>query len=86
MYSTSEYELSDLWFFSDDDDDGDASSPSDDEMSSWHAYPLSLVTKKESSFGYERSHKSLNSYSLVEYDKIYPNTNSCKTLQEESLW
>ena len=25
---------------------------------------------------YERSHKSLNSYSLVEYNKIYPNTNS----------
>ena len=36
--------------------------------------------------GYERSHKSLNSYSLVEYNKIYPNTNSWKTLQEESLW
>ena len=35
---------------------------------------------------YERSHKSLNSYSLVEYNKIYPNTNSWKTLQEESLW
>ena len=25
---------------------------------------------------YERSHKTLNSYSLVEYNKIYPNTNS----------
>ena len=35
---------------------------------------------------YERSHKSLNSYSLVEYNKIYPNTNSSKTLQEEILW
>ena len=35
---------------------------------------------------YERSHKSLNSYSLVEYNKIYPNTNFWKTLQEESLW
>ena len=35
---------------------------------------------------YERSHKSLNSYSLVEYNKIYPNTNSWKILQEESLW
>ena len=35
---------------------------------------------------YERSHKSLNSYSLVEYNNIYPNTNSWKTLQEESLW
>ena len=35
---------------------------------------------------YERSHKSLNSYSLVEYNKIYPNTNSWKTLQEEISW
>ena len=35
---------------------------------------------------YERSHKSLNSYSLVEYNKIFPNTNSWKTLQEESSW
>ena len=35
---------------------------------------------------YERSHKSLNSYSLVEYNKIYPNKNSWKTLQEKSLW
>ena len=34
---------------------------------------------------YERSHKSLNSYSLVEYNKIYHDTNSWKTLQEESL-
>ena len=35
---------------------------------------------------YERSHKSLNSYSPIEYNKIYPNTNSWKTLQEGSLW
>ena len=35
---------------------------------------------------YERSHKSFNLYSLVEYNKIYPNTNSWKILQEESLW
>ena len=35
---------------------------------------------------YERSHKSLNSYSLVDYNKIYPNRNSWKFLQEESLW
>ena len=35
---------------------------------------------------YERSHKSLNSYSLDEYNKIYPNTNSWKTLEEASLW
>ena len=32
-----------------DDDDGDASSI--DEMSTWHSYPLSLVTKKGSGFG-----------------------------------
>ena len=35
---------------------------------------------------YERTHKSLNSYSLVKYNKIYSNTNSWKTLQVESLW
>ena len=34
-----------------DDDDGDASST--DEMFTWHSYPLSLVTKMGSSFGYE---------------------------------
>ena len=37
---------------SEDDDDGDASSSSTDEMSTWHSYPLSLVTKRGSSFGY----------------------------------
>ena len=41
---------------SDDADDGNANSPSDDEMPTWHSYPLSLVTKKGSSFGYENSH------------------------------
>ena len=41
---------------SNDEDDGDASSPSDDEMSTWHSYPLSLVTKRGSSFGYESSY------------------------------
>ena len=35
---------------------------------------------------YERSHKSLNLYSLAEYNKIYLNTNSWKTLQEKSSW
>ena len=30
---------------SDDEDDGNASSPSDEKMSTWHSYPLSLVTK-----------------------------------------
>ena len=41
---------------------------------------------KTNKWTYERSHKSLNSYLLVEYNKIYPNTNSWKTLKEESLW
>ena len=36
------------------DDVGDASSTN--EMSTWHFYPLSLVTKRGSSFGYESSH------------------------------
>ena len=40
----------------DDEDDDDASSPNDDEMSTWHSYPLSLMTKRGSSFGYESSH------------------------------
>ena len=34
----------------DDDEDEDASSPSVDKMSTWYTYPLSLVTKKKSSF------------------------------------
>ena len=41
---------------SDDEDDGDDSSPSNDEMSTWHSYPLSLMTKNGSSFGYKSSH------------------------------
>ena len=41
---------------SEDDDDGNASSSSTDEMSTWHSYPLSLVTKRGSSFRYESSH------------------------------
>ena len=40
----------------DDDDDEDISSSGMDEMSTWHFYPLSLVTKRGSSFGYESSH------------------------------
>ena len=36
------------------DDDGDASST--DEMSTGHFYPLSIVTKRGSSFGYESSY------------------------------
>ena len=35
-------------------DDHDASST--DEMSTGHFYPLSIVTKRGSSFGYESSH------------------------------
>ena len=38
----------------DDDDDGDASST--DEISTWHSYLLSLVTKRGSSFEYESSY------------------------------
>ena len=38
----------------DSDDDGDeddsASSPNDNEMSTWFTYPLSVVTKRGSSF------------------------------------
>ena len=37
-----------------DDDDGDASSTN--EMSTSHSYPLSFVTKRGNSFGYESSH------------------------------
>ena len=42
----------------DDGDDDDASNDNDrdanstDEMSTWHSYPLSLVTKRGSSFGW----------------------------------
>ena len=53
----------------------------------WFTYVLTIHDKTTTNkWTYERSHKSLNSYSLVEYNKIYPNTNSWKTLQEESLW
>ena len=38
------------------DDDEDASSSNTDEMSTWHSYPLSLVTKRGSSFGYKSTH------------------------------
>ena len=41
---------------SEDDADGDASSSDTDEMSTWYSYPLSLVTKRGSSFGFESSH------------------------------
>ena len=49
--------------------------------------PLAIYDKTiTNKWTYERSHKSLNSYSLVEYNKIYPNTNFWKILQEQSLW
>ena len=32
-------------------DDADGNTSSTDEMSTWHSYPLSFVTKRESSFG-----------------------------------
>ena len=38
---------------SNDDDDRDTSSI--DKISTWHSYPLSLVTKRGNSFGYESS-------------------------------
>ena len=41
---------------SEDDNDKDVSSSGTDEMSTWHSYFLSLVTKRGSSFGYESSH------------------------------
>ena len=41
---------------SEDDADGDASSSGTDEMFTWYSYPLSLVTKRGSSFGYKSSH------------------------------
>ena len=41
---------------SDDEVDGDASSSSADEMATRYSYPLSFVTKRGSSFGYESSH------------------------------
>ena len=40
----------------DDEDDGDANSSSADEMSTWYSYPLSFLTKRGNSFGYESSH------------------------------
>ena len=58
----------------------------------WNTYvltisPLAIRDKTTTNeWTSERSHKSLNSYSLVEYNKSYSNTNSWKTLQEESLW
>ena len=40
----------------DDDEDEDASSPNDDGITTWVTYPLSLVTKRGSSFEYESSY------------------------------
>ena len=61
-------------------------------LNMWNTYVLTishfgnLWQNHNKQMRYEKSHKSLNSYSLVEYNKIYPNTNSWKILQEESLW
>ena len=58
----------------------------------WNTYvltipPLAILDKTTTNkWAYERNYKSLNSYSLVEYNKIYLIKNSWKTLQEKSLW
>ena len=46
----SEDESDDGFSSNDADEDDGASSPSDNEMSTWRTYPLSLMTKRESSF------------------------------------
>ena len=51
----------------DDDEDGDTSSSSADKMSTRYSYPLSLVTKKESSFEYESSHTHRGRVSIGEF-------------------
>ena len=46
---------------------------------SQQSLPLAICDKTTTNkWTYKRSHESLNSYSLVEYNKIYPNTNSWK--------
>ena len=40
----------------DDDEDKDASSSSDEEMTAWVTCPLSFMTKRGSSFGYENNY------------------------------
>ena len=58
----------------------------------WNTYVLTISPfgnpwqNHNKQMRYERSHKSLNSYSLVKYNKIYSNTNSWKILREGSLW
>ena len=51
----------------DDDADEDASSSSADEMFTWYSFPLSLVTKRGSSFGYERSHTHRKRVSIGDF-------------------
>ena len=51
----------------DDDEDGDASSPNDDEIFTWYTYPLSLVTKRRSNFGYENSHTHRGRVSIGDF-------------------
>ena len=60
-------------------------------LNMWNTYILTISPfgnpwQNHNKWTYERSHKLLNSYSLIEYNKIYLNTNFWKTLQEESLW
>ena len=52
---------------SDANKDDDANSSSTDEMSTWYSYPLSLVTKKGSSFGYESSHTHRGRFSIGDF-------------------
>ena len=51
----------------DDDEDGDANSSSADEMSTWYSYPLSLETKRATSFGYESSHTHRGRVSIGDF-------------------
>ena len=49
-----------------DEDDG-VSSSSTDEMSTWCTCPLSLVTKRGGSFGYESSHTHKGRVSIEDF-------------------
>ena len=51
----------------DDKDDRDASSSSVDKVSTCYTYPLSLVTKEGSSFGYESSHTHRGRVSIGDF-------------------
>ena len=51
----------------DDDKDVDATSSNANEMSTWYSYPLSLMTKRESNFGYESSHTRKGRVSIEDF-------------------